>query len=118
GVDAAALAIVGAPFARVRPKMKIWAQYRQSPSPPGARAHFVRRRTAIRGPALACLSRYADDTPRRLLRAGGGDGRRADRVLPQAGPPFGLNAESVSIRKVETEASVRLPTRLGAELRR
>ncbi len=34
------------------------------------------------------------------------------------GAPFGLNVESVSIRKVEIEASVRLATRLGAELRR
>jgi hypothetical protein len=34
------------------------------------------------------------------------------------GVPFGLSVESVSIRKVEIEASVRLATRLGAELRR
>ena len=34
------------------------------------------------------------------------------------GVPFGLNVESVSIRKAEIEASVRLATRLGAELRR
>jgi len=34
------------------------------------------------------------------------------------GVPFGLNVESVSIRKVEIEASVRLATRLEAELRR
>jgi 5,10-methylenetetrahydrofolate reductase len=34
------------------------------------------------------------------------------------GVPFGLNVESVSIRKVEIEASVRLATRLGAELGR
>jgi hypothetical protein len=34
------------------------------------------------------------------------------------GMPFGLNVESVSIRKVEIEASVRLAARLGAELRR
>ena len=34
------------------------------------------------------------------------------------GAPFGLNVESVSIRKVEIEASVRLAARLGAELRR
>jgi hypothetical protein len=32
--------------------------------------------------------------------------------------PFGLNVESVSIRKVEIEAAVRLAARLGAELRR
>jgi hypothetical protein len=32
--------------------------------------------------------------------------------------PFGLNVESVSARKVEIEASVRLATRLRAELRR
>jgi hypothetical protein len=32
--------------------------------------------------------------------------------------PFGLNVESVSIRKVEIEASVRLAARLGAELDR
>ncbi len=32
------------------------------------------------------------------------------------GVPFGLNVESVSIRKVEIEASVRLAARLGAEL--
>jgi hypothetical protein len=34
------------------------------------------------------------------------------------GVPFGLNVESVSIRKVEIEASVRLASRLGAELHR
>jgi hypothetical protein len=34
------------------------------------------------------------------------------------GIPFGLNVESVSIRKVEIEASVRLAARLGTELRR
>jgi hypothetical protein len=34
------------------------------------------------------------------------------------GVPFGLNVESVSIRKVEIEAAVRLAARLGAELRR
>ena len=34
------------------------------------------------------------------------------------GVPFGLNVESVSIRGVEIEASVRLATRLGAELKR
>jgi len=34
------------------------------------------------------------------------------------GVPFGLNVESVSIRKVEIEASVRLAARLRAELRR
>jgi hypothetical protein len=34
------------------------------------------------------------------------------------GVPFGLNVESVSIRKVEIEASVRLAARLGTELRR
>jgi hypothetical protein len=34
------------------------------------------------------------------------------------GIPFGLNVESVSIRKAEIEASVQLATRLGAELRR
>jgi hypothetical protein len=34
------------------------------------------------------------------------------------GMPFGLNVESVSIRKVEIESSVRLATRLGEELRR
>jgi hypothetical protein len=32
--------------------------------------------------------------------------------------PFGLNVESVSIRKAEIDASVRLATRLGTELRR
>ena len=34
------------------------------------------------------------------------------------GVPFGLNVESVSIRRVEIEAAVRLATGLGAELRR
>jgi hypothetical protein len=34
------------------------------------------------------------------------------------GVPFGLNVESVSIRKVEIEASVRLAARLASELRR
>jgi hypothetical protein len=36
----------------------------------------------------------------------------------RVGVPFGLNVESVSIRKVEIEASVRLAERLRAELRR
>jgi hypothetical protein len=36
----------------------------------------------------------------------------------RVGVPFGLNVESVSIRKVEIEASVRLAGRLRAELRR
>ena len=36
----------------------------------------------------------------------------------RVGVPFGLNVESVSIRKVEIEASVRLAARLRAELRR
>jgi hypothetical protein len=34
------------------------------------------------------------------------------------GVPFGLNVESVSIRRVEIEASVRLAARLRAELSR
>ena len=34
------------------------------------------------------------------------------------GAPFGLSVESVSIRQVEIEASIRLATRLRAELRR
>ena len=34
------------------------------------------------------------------------------------GAPFGLSVESVSIRQVEIDASVRLATRLRAELRR
>ena len=34
------------------------------------------------------------------------------------GMPYGFHVESVSIRKAEIEASVRLATRLGAELRR
>ena len=36
----------------------------------------------------------------------------------RVGVPFGLNVESVSIRKVEIEAAVRLAARLKAELRR
>jgi 5,10-methylenetetrahydrofolate reductase len=36
----------------------------------------------------------------------------------RVGVPFGLSVESVSIRQVEIEASVRLATRLQAELRR
>jgi hypothetical protein len=36
----------------------------------------------------------------------------------RVGVPFGLNVESVSIRRVEIEASVRLAARLRAELRR
>ena len=36
----------------------------------------------------------------------------------RVGVPFGLNVESVSIRRVEIEASVRLAARLTAELRR
>lgn len=36
----------------------------------------------------------------------------------RVGVPFGLNVESVSIRKVEIEASVRLAARLRGELLR
>jgi len=36
----------------------------------------------------------------------------------RVGVPFGLNVESVSIRRVEIKASVRLAARLRAELRR
>ena len=36
----------------------------------------------------------------------------------RVGVPFGLNIESVSIRKVEIEASVRLAARLRTALRR
>jgi hypothetical protein len=36
----------------------------------------------------------------------------------RVGVPFGLNVESVSIRKVEIEATVRLAARLRGELRR
>jgi hypothetical protein len=36
----------------------------------------------------------------------------------RVGVPFGINVESVSIRKVEIDASVRLAARLRAELRR
>ena len=36
----------------------------------------------------------------------------------RSGVPFGVNVESVSIRKVEIDASVRLATRLQKELRR
>ncbi|HEY0278111.1 MAG TPA: methylenetetrahydrofolate reductase [Solirubrobacterales bacterium] len=62
--------------------------------------------------------RHADDT----LEASYGQavGTAVDLIAfcRRLGVPFGLNVESVSIRKVEIEASVRLAARLGAELRR
>ena len=42
-------------------------------------------------------------------------GRRADRICRRVGVPFGVSVESVSIRQVEIDASVRLATRPPGE---
>jgi hypothetical protein len=62
--------------------------------------------------------RYADDTLEASYEQAAATALDLIAFCRRLGVPFGLNVESVSIRKVEIEASVRLATRLGAELRR
>ena len=62
--------------------------------------------------------RFADDTLDASYEQAVASAVELVAFCRRLGVPFGLNVESVSIRKVEIEASVRLATRLGAELRR
>ena len=62
--------------------------------------------------------RYADDTLEASYEQAVATAVDLIAFCRRLGVPFGLNVESVSIRKVEIEASVRLAARLGAELHR
>lgn len=62
--------------------------------------------------------RHADDTLEASYAQAVATAVELIAFCRRLGVPFGLNVESVSIRKVEIEASVRLAARLGAELRR
>jgi methylenetetrahydrofolate reductase-like protein len=62
--------------------------------------------------------RYADDTLDASYEQAVATAVDLIAFCRRLGMPFGLNVESVSIRKAEIDASVRLATRLGAELRR
>ncbi|HEY1853660.1 MAG TPA: methylenetetrahydrofolate reductase [Solirubrobacterales bacterium] len=61
--------------------------------------------------------RYADDTLDASYEQAVATAVDLIAFCRRLGIPFGLNVESVSIRKAEIEASVRLATQLGAELR-
>lgn len=61
--------------------------------------------------------RHADDTLEASYEQAVATATDLIAFCRRLGVPFGLNVESVSIRKVEIEASVRLAGRLGAELR-
>jgi hypothetical protein len=60
--------------------------------------------------------RYADDTLDASYEQAVATAVDLIAFCRRLGVPFGLNVESVSIRKVEIEASVRLAARLGGEL--
>jgi hypothetical protein len=62
--------------------------------------------------------RYADDTLDASYEQAVATAVDLIAFCRRLGVPFGLNVESVSIRKVEIEAAVRLASRLGAELLR
>jgi hypothetical protein len=62
--------------------------------------------------------RHADDTLDASYEQAAATALDLIAFCRRLGVPFGLNVESVSIRKVEIDASVRLADRLGAELRR
>jgi hypothetical protein len=62
--------------------------------------------------------RHADDTPDASYEQAAATAIELIACCRRVGVPFGLNAESVSIRKVEIQASVRLAARLRAERRR
>jgi hypothetical protein len=62
--------------------------------------------------------RHADDTLEASYEQAVGTALDLIAFCRRLGVPFGLNVESVSIRKVEIEASVRLAARLGDELHR
>lgn len=62
--------------------------------------------------------RHADDTLDASLEHAERTALELISFCRRLGVPFGINVESVSIRRVEIEASVRLAERLGRELRR
>jgi hypothetical protein len=62
--------------------------------------------------------RHADDTLDASYHRAFATANELIAFCRRIGVPFGLNIESVSIRKVEIEASVRLAAQLGAQLRR
>jgi hypothetical protein len=62
--------------------------------------------------------RHADDTLEASFEQAVATAVDLIAFCRRLGVPFGLNVESVSIRKVEIDASIRLAARLGAELRR
>ena len=61
---------------------------------------------------------HADDTLEASFEYALAAARELITYCRRLGVPFGLNVESVSIRQVEIEQSVRLAARLGQELRR
>jgi hypothetical protein len=61
--------------------------------------------------------RHADDTLEASYEQAVATAGDLIAFCRRLGMPFGLNVESVSIRKVEIEASIRLAARLGSELR-
>lgn len=62
--------------------------------------------------------RHADDTLERSFEQALAMALELIAYCRRLGVPFGLNVESVSIRRIEIEASVNLAARLQAELRR
>ncbi|GAA3683272.1 hypothetical protein GCM10022237_47460 [Nocardioides ginsengisoli] len=62
--------------------------------------------------------RHADDTLQASYEHSVGVARDLIEYCRRIGVPFGINVESVSIRRAEIEASVELATALGRELRR
>lgn len=62
--------------------------------------------------------RHADDTLERSFEQALATALELIVYCRRLGVPFGLNVESVSIRRIEIEASVNLAARLQAELRR
>ncbi|MBN9623724.1 MAG: 5,10-methylenetetrahydrofolate reductase, partial [Actinobacteria bacterium] len=62
--------------------------------------------------------RHADDTLDASLEHAEATALELIPFCRHLGVPFGLNVESVSIRRVEIEASVRLAERLAGELHR
>jgi hypothetical protein len=62
--------------------------------------------------------RHADDTLRASYEHSIGVARDLIEYCRRIGVPFGINVESVSIRRAEIEASVELAAALGRELRR
>jgi hypothetical protein len=62
--------------------------------------------------------RHSDDTLNASYDQAAATALELIAFCRRVGVPFGLNVESVSIRKVEIDAAVKLATQLRAELRR